>query len=222
MTIVEVLENSDSNIIRIFIVRHGQTDHNKLKILQGHLDISLNSTGEKQAKILAKHFESIPIDYFISSDLKRCKETLEPVLEIQPKDVKYTSNLRERNMGKVQGMYLKDALATYGENFRNLGETEIEFTKRVEYEWNKLLDTDYKNIFLCTHGGVITRLANYLNKDLGYKLNHGLDESKLRVPFNTSITVVDYKRTTQEGLIVDFGNTLHLGGQFEVKDQLLR
>ncbi|MCP8719846.1 MAG: histidine phosphatase family protein [Asgard group archaeon] len=219
----EVLENTDPEIIRIFIVRHGQTDHNVQKILQGHLDTDLNETGRNQAQTVGKFFSQIPIDYFLSSDLIRCQQTLQPIMAHQEKDnVKYTANLRERDMGKVQGMYLKDALETYGPGFRNLGEKEAELCARVGKEWLDLVDQDYSNVIFCTHGDVITRFTKYLHETLGYKLNNKLTPADLKVPFNTSITVVDVNKKSKEGIIQDFGNTLHLGGQFEVKEQMLR
>lgn len=219
----EILENSDAEIIRVFIVRHGQTDHNVQKILQGHLDTDLNDTGRDQAQLVGSFLSRIPIDYFLSSDLTRCQQTLQSILEHQEKDtVRYTANLRERDMGKVQGMYLKDALETYGPGFRNLGEKEGDLCNRVEKEWMNLVDQDYNNVIFCTHGGVITRFTKYLHETLGYSLSNKLTPADLKVPFNTSITVVDVNKKTKQGIIQDFGNTLHLGGQFEVKEQMLR
>ena len=51
----EINENPDPEIIRVFIVRHGQTDHNVQKILQGHLDTDINETGKEQAEIVGKY-----------------------------------------------------------------------------------------------------------------------------------------------------------------------
>ena len=219
----EINENPDPEIIRVFIVRHGQTDHNVQKILQGHLDTDINETGKEQAEIVGKYLSRIPFDYFVSSDLTRCQQTLLPILSHQQtKTVKYTANLRERDMGKVEGMYLKDALEKYGPGFRNLGEKEGALCKRVEKEWNEIIEQGHNNVLVCTHGGVITRFISYLYKELGYELNNKLTPDDLKVPFNTSVSVIDVEKKTKKGVIQAFGNTLHLGGNFEVKDQLLR
>ena len=61
----EINENPDPEIIRVFIVRHGQTDHNVQKILQGHLDTDINETGKEQAEIVGKNLSKITIDYFV-------------------------------------------------------------------------------------------------------------------------------------------------------------
>lgn len=224
---IEIRENTDPRIVRIFFIRHGQTDHNLKKILQGHLDIDINETGVDQAKKVGKAFESIDLDYFISSDLIRCVNTSNEILKHHAKlTMETTSNLRERNMGVVQGMYLKDALAQYGADFKNLGETKDELTSRVELEFNNALKLSehnkFKNVAICTHGGVLTAFMNYLYENKNFQLGNQLTRENLRVPFNTSISVVDYDFSSKQGTIQTFGNTDHLGGQFEVKDQLLR
>ncbi|EDK43299.1 conserved hypothetical protein [Lodderomyces elongisporus NRRL YB-4239] len=289
--------------LRIFIVRHGQTDHNVQKILQGQLDTPMNSTGYSQSKLLGQRFSNLTIDKFVTSDLERCQETLRCILEQQPGDlntnsgatptldsstssttlsnlsnssnlvvknttgpcaeqdsvktasqqefsnhensipesnkkntftlqlvsshpkVKITPNLRERNMGIVQGMYLKDALAQYGPNFRNYGESESELCTRVWIEFQQLIaasDDGIEYALMCTHGGVITRFFNYLHETLGFKLEEGMSKDDLKVPFNTSVLIVDIDRYHGEGMIRKFGCTKHLGGEFQVEDQLLR
>ncbi|KAI3405377.2 hypothetical protein KGF56_001824 [Candida oxycetoniae] len=212
-----------NNIVRVFVVRHGQTDHNVQKILQGQLDTPMNSQGYAQAELLGSRFISTPINHFVTSDLCRCQETLEQITKHHTSpSIKITRNLRERNMGKVQGMYLKDAQAQYGPGFRNFGEGEESLCKRVETEFNEIINGNHQYVLICTHGGVITRFFNHLFRDLNYQLADGLTEKDLRVPFNTSVSIVDYNRQTGKGIIQSFGNTSHLGGDFKVEDQLLR
>ncbi|CAK9438713.1 uncharacterized protein LODBEIA_P29370 [Lodderomyces beijingensis] len=213
-----------SNIVRVFVIRHGQTDHNLQKILQGQLDTPMNATGHQQSQALGQRFSTIPIDHFVTSDLQRCQETLKYITQHQKSpSVKVTPNLRERDMGKVQGMYLKDALEQYGPQFRNYGEKEESLCRRVSLELKEIVeDANHENVIMCTHGGVITRFFNYLHSELGYELNEGLSAKDLRVPFNTSISIFDVDRSTGKGVIQSFGNTAHLGGDFKVDDQLLR
>ncbi|CUM63349.1 uncharacterized protein PRCAT00000922001 [Priceomyces carsonii] len=223
----QVEANTDPEVVRIFIIRHGQTDHNVKKILQGHIDIDLNQTGWKQALLIGKAFLSLPVDSLVTSDLVRCQNTAKEIVQHHPNAaVKVTPNLREREMGKVQGMYLKDALEKYGENFRNLGELKLSLLARINEEWEALIESsrenNYKNVIVCTHGGVITAFVNYLYGVMGYKLKDGLKASDLKVPYNTSVTAIDVNKRTKKGTIQIFGDTGHLGKQLEVKDQLLR
>lgn len=224
----EIKPNTDANVVRVFVIRHGQTDHNVKKILQGHLDIDINETGFNQAVLVGDYVKHIPFDQFVTSDLKRCVATTNQILKHNNNgDIPLitTSNLRERNMGICEGMYLKDALNEYGENFRNLGENKISLISRIQIEWNKILKNsilnNYTNIGVCTHGGVITGFINHLY-DEGYTLGESLDANSLKVPFNTSVSIIDINKETKQGIIQTFGGTNHLGGQFEVKDQLLR
>lgn len=223
----EVVANTDPNVVRIFVVRHGRTDFNAKKIMQGHLDIDINAEGQAQADKVGNYLKDIPFDHIVTSDLIRCVNTTKPILkhqEIQTPDV--TSNLRERNMGPVQGMKMQDAIEQYGADFRNLGEKEHELLARVGSVWSqiykKAVSENHTNSLVCTHGGVITTFINHLHSGQNYKLADGLEKADLKVPFNTSIAVIDLDKTTGAGTIQKFGVTEHLGGHFEVKNQLLR
>ncbi|KAM9936307.1 hypothetical protein OXX80_004138 [Metschnikowia pulcherrima] len=223
----EIVANEDPQITRVFIVRHGRTDWNAKKILQGHIDIDINEEGAQQAEKVASHLEPIPIDDIVSSDLCRCVNTAKPILKFQ-KTTSYseTPKLRERDMGKVQGMALAEALSTYGESFRNLGEKESALIERVSEVYDSALKRAtincHKNVLLCTHGGVITAFTNHLHRDRKYDLAEGLSASDLRVPYNTSVTVIDVEKASGRGMIVNCGVTEHLGGDFRVRNQLLR
>lgn len=224
---LDIQSNNDENKLRIFFVRHGQTDHNVKKILQGHLDVDINDTGLDQAKKVAEGLRDIKFDKFVTSDLVRCVNTTQEIVKFQEDiPVRTTSKLREREMGVVQGMYLKDALEKYGEDFRNLGETASALTQRVDEEilliFKEAKSKDYKNVGVCTHGGVLTNYFNYLYRDKQYQLNKALGPGDLRVPFNTSVSVIDLDKSTGEGTIQVFGNTKHLGADLKVKNQLLR
>lgn len=220
----KIVANHDPEVLRVFVIRHGQTNENVQKILQGHLDTSLNQTGVEQAQKVAIALRGIPFENFVSSDLQRCKQTLQYIQLFHPDiPTRYSANLRERDMGECQGMYLTDALAKYGTNFRNIGEAKADFIDRIEKEWNYLIqhNPSSRNVAICTHGGVVTGFLNHLYQ-CGYGLLDLLREENLKVPFNTLIAVVDINRTLEKGVIQTFGNTDHLGAQFEVKEQLLR
>lgn len=223
----EIVGNTDPNVVRVFVVRHGRTDWNAKKILQGHIDIDINDDGREQAHKLGQHFRDIELNNIISSDLSRCVNTAKYIRDHQPGATYVeTSNLRERNMGEVQGMPLQEALEVYGVNFRNLGEQKEPFLERVTEVWNNAIKTsqteDHTNILLCTHGGVIGAFINHLHDENLYALGKGLTVEDLRVPFNTSISVIDIDKESGKGIIQKFGNTEHLGGNFKVVNQMLR
>lgn len=226
------MENKNNSVIRVFVVRHGQTAWNIEKILQGHQDIPLNDKGHAQAKLLGDRFKGFNFDCWISSDLTRCIQTLQGIeagigSDNVPKKFITSPAFRERFMGDVEGMKIADAKAKYGDGFRNRGEKRDEMLSRIYKRWIECMETcaadGDKNVLLCTHGGVIRNFINYLYHDKGYKLGPGMTEDDLRVPYNTSVTVLDINRENiEEGVIERFGCTEHLGEQKEVADKDLR
>lgn len=90
--------------MRLIIVRHAETIHNRDKISYSVNDESeLTSLGKKQAKLLANFLVKQKIDLIYSSDLKRCKDTLKPLLELREIPVVFSKNLRELNVGVFSG-----------------------------------------------------------------------------------------------------------------------
>ena len=59
----------------LYVVRHGETDWNKVKRVQGHTDIPLNEYGRHLARETAKGLKETRIDLAITSPLIRAKET---------------------------------------------------------------------------------------------------------------------------------------------------
>jgi broad specificity phosphatase PhoE len=91
-------------VLTILLLRHGQTDWNHSGRWQGHADIPLNETGQKQAEALCQRLRSWPIDTIYTSDLQRCVQTAEPLaaeLGIAPIKKKVW---RERDVGDFSGL----------------------------------------------------------------------------------------------------------------------
>lgn len=103
----------------LIIVRHGQTDWNKEKIMQGHSDIPLNSLGHEQAekfsKILIKEHPDIVAIY--SSDLSRAVQTAEKIAKQLQLEITKTSKLREVNHGVAEGLPHDVVHSLYGKKF---------------------------------------------------------------------------------------------------------
>ena len=57
--------------VKIYIVRHGETEENRRGIIQGHLDCKLNATGLQQSEAVARALQSFPIEIARSSTLIR-------------------------------------------------------------------------------------------------------------------------------------------------------
>ena len=67
--------------MKILLVRHGETNYNKNRLIQGHSDIELNETGRNQATSAGEKLSDHNIDYAFSSPLKRAVETARLMLD---------------------------------------------------------------------------------------------------------------------------------------------
>ncbi len=138
----------------IYIVRHGETEWNARKLLQGHKNIPLNENGANQARELARRFKNIHFDVIFSSDLLRARQTAEIVALERQMIVVTTKALREYAYGKYEGKKV--------EIFRE--ELKEMFEKR-----NKLQNYEEKINFrlapeLETIGEVISRFINFIRE----------------------------------------------------------
>ena len=96
----------DKNYCTFYIIRHGQTEWNLKKIIQGHKDSPLTEIGIKVAKQHAKKLKNIHFDAVFSSDTLRAKQTADIITLERNIAVKTTQLLRERNFGKYEGRSL--------------------------------------------------------------------------------------------------------------------
>lgn len=89
---------------RICFIRHGETDWNVEKRIQGQIDIPLNETGRAQALAMAFSAAHHSLDAIYSSDLMRARDTANMLAERRGLDVKILPPLRERHFGIFQGL----------------------------------------------------------------------------------------------------------------------
>ncbi len=167
----------------LYLVRHGLTDWNVQRKMQGHSNIPLNDTGKSQAKSLQKFFVDNPVDHIFSSDLDRAYQTIEIATSIlEPsKPIQKLPGLREVNLGAVEGTTMEDILEKYGaeswQQWTSLepganfsypgGETHQESLKRsldiLEYVFTNY---NFRKAAACTHGLLIRRLGHHLRPDM--------------------------------------------------------
>lgn len=94
---------------RICVIRHGETDWNAEKRIQGHTDIVLNDTGRAQALAMAFNAAHHRFDAIYSSDLARAMQTAEMLAQREDHIVKPLPQLRERHYGIFQGLTAAEA-----------------------------------------------------------------------------------------------------------------
>jgi broad specificity phosphatase PhoE len=91
--------------IRILLVRHGETDWNKVHRFQGRSDVPLNSTGRDQARALAVALKDEPIEAIYSSPLIRALETARIIKAFHTLAPLFQDKgLAEMDLGDFEGM----------------------------------------------------------------------------------------------------------------------
>ena len=90
--------------MRIWFVRHGETEWNRTKRYQGYSDIPLNETGRKQAQDTAALLANEPLMAVYASDLSRAVETAEAIAQTHELRVQQKPELRELHFGLWEGL----------------------------------------------------------------------------------------------------------------------
>ncbi|MCE5293045.1 MAG: histidine phosphatase family protein [Chlamydiales bacterium] len=92
----------------VYLVRHGETEYNQQKRIQGHKDIPLNSIGRMQAQEAKVRWQGIPLVAGYCSDLIRARETLQLLVEGRELPLNEDVRLREQGFGKYEGFLIED------------------------------------------------------------------------------------------------------------------
>lgn len=112
----------------LYLFRHGETNWNKDKIIQGIANIPLNENGIKQAKELAERLLNSRIEHIYTSDLDRAYRTGQIIAERLSIEIEKVDNLREISFGNYAGKLIKTVDDELGNNFYN------NFSKTPDYD----------------------------------------------------------------------------------------
>lgn len=156
--------------VRLTLVRHGQTDWNAARLVQGQSDESrLTERGEEEAREVARSLAGRHFDHVVSSDLERALATASIIAEELALAVVDSPLLRERSFGVLEGlpsthlvsdatgivgntMTDPDARPMGGESFRDVVQRADTFIEFVDCSWPG------SQLLVVTHGGMIRAL----------------------------------------------------------------
>lgn len=152
--------------MKIYVVRHGQTQWNVQNKVCGMTDVCLTETGKKQAEALADVVENYTVDVILVSPLKRTVETGEIIAKRNNIPIRSEPLLIEQNYGIYEGVDRKDD--RFLGNKRNFaykypgGESMMQVAYRI-YGLIEKIKTQYqnKNVLLVTHGGICRIIKTY-------------------------------------------------------------
>ncbi|MEE9405942.1 MAG: histidine phosphatase family protein, partial [Candidatus Aenigmarchaeota archaeon] len=158
--------------MRLIIVRHGETEGNIKRIIQGHMQEPLDEAGIQQAKRVAERLKTEKIDAIYSSDLKRARMTAEEIIKHYPDvPVHFVKELRERDYGTATGK-TRDEVRSYRKK-QNIKKHEYtpEGAESLLHMKNRLMgfleETRRKHkdqtVLFVTHGGVKRVMVGTLN-----------------------------------------------------------
>lgn len=168
---------------RILLLRHGETDWNRIDRIQGWGDISLNARGRKQARAAAQFLaDRYPdLDRLVSSDLPRAIETANAVAlreAFEHLEIEYESLWRERDFGIYQGQEgdqffeenpefaMLDGHDSAKQNVPEEGESYVEFRERVCSAWADLAAEVEGTVLVVTHSGVIRAIIAAIEDEI--------------------------------------------------------
>jgi probable phosphoglycerate mutase len=191
------------NPITLRFVRHGETDYNAERRIQGQMmTVGLSTLGHQQAAAIAEELRGCGATALYSSDLLRAMQTARPIaaalnLEIIPEPA-----LRERNFGVIQGRLYSEAEEIMREWWTRPdeeiegGETNRAMFARVATFLDALIAAPpADDIILVTHGGTMNMATAHLA---------GLDIERMewqRIA-NTAVTVVEVAAATRMATVV--------------------
>ena len=154
--------------MRVLLVRHGQSEWNASRRLQGQADIGLSDRGRRQADTLRPVIAAIRPDCAVSSDLKRVRETAARIGAPEPQ---FTPELREVDVGDWTGQPIDDLVARdaaayagwrAGTHTPPAGESWPDFVARVSaVVGRQQAEAPCANLLVVCHGGVIRALLQH-------------------------------------------------------------
>jgi len=104
-------------MVRVILVRHGETQWNKDRRYQGHSDVALNDIGRAQAGKVARRLRSEKVDAVYASDLSRAYQTAEVIAREHGLPVEKVPGLREIHFGDWEGLSREELTEQFGEAY---------------------------------------------------------------------------------------------------------
>jgi broad specificity phosphatase PhoE len=163
----------------ILLARHGETDWNRERRVQGHSDTRLNDTGRAQARALGEELDGEPIDAVYSSDLMRAHETARLVAEPRGLGVTAIRDLRERHFGTWEGLTDEEIFARFPQAREASGrewgdaETQEEMAARVLGALRRIAETHVgQRVLVVSHGGPLRAVLRHCGVDAGGRIDN--------------------------------------------------
>lgn len=199
--------------MKLYLIRHGQTEWNITGRIQGKTDIPLNETGIYQAGLLSEALSGCSVEAVYASPLKRAYDTACVVAAKEKLPVIPVEELREVDFGLWEGLTWDEICHKYPGDFAAWDENPVRNTPtggekkessrgRCKTAMERILNSAEGDIAIVAHGGILVFVADFL-----------LQAQKVRnevIVRNASITVIEYDKETGEGNLLLLNDVRHL------------
>ncbi|MHB1171473.1 MAG: histidine phosphatase family protein [Lacisediminihabitans sp.] len=159
----------------LYLVRHGETEWNRARRIQGSTDIPLNETGRRQAARTGKLLARSRWDGIVSSPLSRAAQTARIIAaELGLPEPEILDDIVERHYGDAEGLTDQELARLFPADTPVPGrETREQVAERVIPALVRLAERrSGQHLIVTTHGGVIRTLLNAVAP--GLSVHHGV------------------------------------------------
>lgn len=158
--------------VSFYFLRHGETDWNRRRVMQGHKDIPLNACGIAQAEEIAPAVAELPIAAICCSTLSRAKTTAE-IVNTKALPIVVIDDLKECGFGIYEG---EDASGAWREGWRNGalipgGESLAQYSERLLRGLNAAL-AQPAPVLIVGHGGSVWPLERFAGIAEGLRISN--------------------------------------------------
>lgn len=149
---------------RICLIRHGETDWNKEKRIQGRSDVPLNEEGISQVREVHDGIWKTKWDMIYSSPLQRATKTAAIINEQYEIPLEIEEAFIEKSFGEVEGLAYDYVFSTYPDEIYPKAETDEEVVKRVLDGLSVIAERHKdEDVLIVTHGAIIHALLAHFD-----------------------------------------------------------
>lgn len=154
----------------LLLLRHGESEGNVLRMIQGWRDYPLTERGHRQARYAAERLATAGAAALYASPLLRAADTARAVARTTGLDVQWTPDFREYHFGAAEGMRWNDAARRWGLADRDWGVGRVPgeegmeaFRTRVARQFEELRARHADDLAICVlHAGTVGALVEHL------------------------------------------------------------
>lgn len=167
---------------RLYLIRHGRTDWNALRIIQGEIERDLDTEGRRQVEEAAARFRDIPLKAIYTSVMARAQQTAQIIADTKGLTIHPLQGLHEGSYGFYEGTPIPDFEKKFADKFAE--RNRLSFEEQLRFPLGEGIDTAQdilnrvlpllhdlcrkhlgEHVLIVTHGWVIRTLVSFLRKE---------------------------------------------------------